>query len=338
MTDAGPPPEERSEPSVRRLRRRAWLMLRRLARRFAKAQVGTLAAALAYYAAFSLGPLLLLLGGWLGSVLQAQPDVAERYRAALSELLAPLLPEGLDSLTLIERSFEAVVEQLAQGTFLRGALSLLVLLWASSGFFASLQRALEVIFDVPETRGFLRTRAVALMLIGGVALVIAVELVGSSLLAWIWGGVNATLTRLEAFGLDVPPPPDFLSQTGPLRILLAILAFALCFRFLPRRASRWDGALLGALVSVAGLQMMRVLLPLAFDEARFNLVYGVVASLVVLLLWLYLALLLFLVGALVAAESSATARRRSARAARQGASERTRDTDGVSVPDDREHG
>lgn len=312
MADEGQGRSSATTSSFRRMRRRAWLMLRRLARRFARARVGMLTAALAYYAAFSLGPLLLLLGGWLGSVLQARPEVADRYRSALSELLAPLLPEGLDSLTLIERSFEAVVEQLAQGTFLRGALSLLVLLWASSGFFASLQRALEMIFDVPETRGFLRTRAVALLLIGSVALVIAVELVGSSLLAWVWGGVNAALTQLEAIGLDVPPPPDFLAQTGPLRILLAILAFALCFRFLPRRASRWDGALLGALVSVGGLQVMRVLLPLLFDEARFNLVYGVVASLVVLLLWLYLALLLFLVGALVAAEASAN-RLRSAR-------------------------
>lgn len=293
----------------RRFRRRAWVTLRRLYRRSSRARVGMLAAALAYYAAFSLGPLLLLLGGWMGSILQARPDVADRYRSALSELLAPVLPEGLDSLTLIERSFEAVVDQLAEGTFLRGALSLVVLLWASSGFFASLQRALEVIFEVPETRGFLRTRAVALLLIAAVAVVIGVELIGSSILAWLWALANSAMARLEAFGLDMPAPPEFLAEPGPLRILLAILAFALCFRYLPRRASRWDGAVLGALVSVGGLQMMRVLLPLAFDEARFNLVYGVVASLVVLLLWLYLALLLFLMGALVAAESSANARR-----------------------------
>ena len=297
-------------------------MLRRLARRFARARLGMLTAALAYYAAFSLGPLLLLLGGWLGSALRARPEVADRYRSALSELLAPVLPEGLDSLSLIERSFEVVIGQLAEGTVLRGILSLLVLLWASSGFFASLQRALEVIFDVPETRGFIRTRAVALLLIAAVALVIAVELIGSSLLAWLWGGVTATLARLEAFGIEMPSPPGFLAETGPLRILLAILAFALCFRFLPRKSSRWDGALLGALVSVGGLQVMRVLLPLAFDESRFNLVYGVVASLVVLLLWLYLALLLFLVGALVAAESSAGARRRARGLARR--RERTR--------------
>ena len=305
---------------LRRQRRRVWLGLRRMGRRYARAKVGTLAAALAYYAAFSLGPLMLLLGGWLGQVLQTRPDIAARYRNALSDLLAPVLPEGLDSLTLIERSFEAVVDQLASGTVLRGVLSLLVLLWAASGFFASLQRALEEIFEVPETRGFFRTRAVALLLIAAVALVVGVEIIGGSILAWMWGAVGAASEGLAAVGIEVPEPPQFLENPGPLRILLAILAFALCFRFLPRRASHWDGALLGALVSVAGLQGMRVLLPMVFDQSRFNLVYGVVASLVVLLLWLYLALILFLMGALVAAEASAAHSRRSARHSRRAGS------------------
>lgn len=314
MTDGPGPREPRRDATAwRRFRRRAWLTFRRLYRRYGRAKVGTLAAALAYYAAFSLGPLLLLLGGWLGQVLQTRPDIATRYRDALSDLLSPLLPEGLDSLTLIERSFEAVVDQLAQGTILRGALSLLVLLWASSGFFASLQRALEEIFEVPETRGFVRTRVVALLLIAMVAVVIGLEIIGGSLAAWTWGVVTDVLNRLGQLGLDLPEPPRFLASPGPLRILLAVLAFATCFRFLPRQGSRWDGAILGSLVSVGGLQAMRVLLPLVFDQARFNLVYGVVASLVVLLLWLYLALMLFLLGALVAAEASASAHRRAQR-------------------------
>jgi membrane protein len=297
---------------------------RRLVRRYRRTRLSTLAAALAYYAAFSLGPLLLLLGGWLGSTLRARPELAMRYREALAEILAPVLPEGLDGLTLIERSFEAVLSQLSEGTVLRGALSLVVLLWASSGFFASLQRALEVIFEVPDTRGFLRTRAVAVVLIAAVALVIAVELIGGTLATWTWRTLQNVSLRLETFGLALPDPPALLTDPGPLRLVLAVIAFAACFRWLPRRTARWDGAIVGALVSVTGLQAMRALLPLAFDEARFNLVYGVVASLVVLLLWLYLALLLFLVGALVAAETSAEGRRRERRRARRAAREAER--------------
>ena len=286
------------------------LVARRLIRRFRRAQVSTLAAALAYYAAFSLGPLLLLLGGWLGSALRARPELAARYRTAFAQMLEPLLPEGFDGAALVERSFDLVLTQLSEGTILRIGLSVIVLLWASSGFFASLQRALEKIFDVPEQRGFLRTRAVALVLVASVAVVIGLELIGGSLASWSWSALRNLTEPLDAFGLQLPGAPDWLRDPGPLRLVLAITAFTATFRLLPRRTSRWWGSLLGALVSVGGLQAMRVVLPLAFDEARFNLVYGVIASVVVLLLWLFLTLLLVLVGAVVAAEVSAEQRRR----------------------------
>ncbi len=302
-------------------RARAWRATYRigrgLVRRYGRARVSTLAAALAYYAAFSLGPLLLLLGGWLGSILRTRPELAERYRMALAEIIAPILPEGFDSMELLDRSFEIVVNQLSEGTLLRVALSLLVLLWAASGFFASLQRALEVIFEVPHTRGFFRTRFVAVLLIAGVALVIALELIGGSLALWIWQTLQAFTAGLEPFGLALPEPPTALTEPGLIRVVLATLAFAAAFRWLPRRTSRWSGAIVGALVSVAGIQVMRIVLPLAFNEARFNLVYGVVTSLLLLLLWLFLSLMLFLVGALVAAEVSAEERRRERRRARR---------------------
>ena len=47
-----------------------------------------------------------------------------------------------------------------------------------------------------------------------------------------------------------------------------------------------------------------VQVPITFNAERFNLVYGVITSLLAILLWLYLALLLALVGAVVAAEVS----------------------------------
>ena len=288
----------------------AWRALVRLTQRYQRARVSNLAAALSYYAAFSLGPLLLLLGGWLAATLRARPEVGVAYRDALAELLTPILPEGLDAANLIDRSFDLVVTQLSSGTTLRTGLSLVVLVWAASGFFASLQRALEVIFEVPQERGFLRNRAVAILLIAAVALTIALELLGGTLATWVWSALQAWSQQLEPFGLVLPDLPGFLAGPGLLRIVLAFTAFSLAYRWLPWRTARWRGAMLGALVSLAGVQSMGVLLPLAFDESRFNLVYGVVASLVVLLLWLYLALLLFLVGALVAAEASAEIRRR----------------------------
>ncbi len=288
----------------------AWPLARRLYDRFQSTRIPVLAAALAFYAAFSLGPLLLLFGGWLGVVLQAQPDLAVQYRTALEDLVAQVLPFEENSGEMITQSFEAIVSQLSQGALARTVLSLLILLWASTGFFTSLQLALEVIFQVPESRSFWRKRLIAVVLVLVVALVIGVEVVGGALVSPLNRISEVLATQLEGLNIPLPPLPLPLgvALSGLLRLALAITAFTLCFRFLPRRGSDWVGALAGGAFSTAAILVMRQGLLITFNIDRFNLVYGVITSLVILLLWLYLALLLFLVGALLAAELSDTRR------------------------------
>jgi membrane protein len=284
----------------------------RLVRRFRSSYLTMLAAALAYYAAFSLGPLLLLLGGWLGVLLQTRPDLAGRYRVVLGDLVSQIMPLQENSSDVVARSFETIVAQLAEGALLRSVLSLLVLVWAASGFFTSLQLALEVIFEVSETRSFVRRRLVALLLVIVVALVIGVEIVGGALLSSLSQVSDLILSRLPMPEVELPALiPEWLrawftqASTLVLRLALAALAFTLAFRFLPRRASSWVGAVAGGVFSSISISLTRALLVLTFDTDRLNVIYGVITSVVVTLLWLYLALLMFLVGALLTAEISA---------------------------------
>ena len=284
---------------------------RRLVRRFQDVRLQMLAAALAYYATFSLGPLLLLLAGWLGVLLRTNPELAAQYRRALDDLVSQALPLQQNTAGLVSHSFDTVLQELNQGALLRSALSLLVLVWASGNFFTSLQQALEVVFDVPRVRGFWRKRLVAVLLVLSVALVIAFEVVGGALVSGLNELSRALATWLAGFNVHLPGLP-LGAQSGlalaVIRIVVAVLAFTLTFRYLPREKSTWAGALLGALVSALGVLLVRWALLLTFNAERFNVVYGFITSLVALLLWLYLALMLFLVGALVAAELSAWSR------------------------------
>lgn len=281
------------------------------ARRYGRARLAMLAAALAYYAAFALGPLLLLLGGWLALALRTRPEVAAPYREALVDLVGQLLPLEVDPQALVDASFAAIVTQLGDGAVLRSGLSVVVLLWASSSFLASLQVALESIFDVRTPRGFLRKRAVGLLLVVAAAGFVAVEVIGGAL-----GGsaLRALAQVRDALGTyDVALPEVRLPAAFDLvRAAAMTSVFALAFRYLPRRGSDAVGAWIGALVCTASLLAMRQLLLASFSMERVNLVYGAVTGVVVLLLWLYFALWLFLMGAVVAAEV-ARARRRHAR-------------------------
>ncbi len=266
-----------------------------------------LAASLAYYAAFSLGPLLLLLGGWLAVVLQRQPDLANDYRAALTHLVDQLLPLQVDAADLVTNSFDLVVNELGQGAVLRTIVSLLVLIWASGNFFTSLQHALEEIFEVSDLRNFWRKRLVAVALVGAVVAVIGVEVVGDALLSAIRQAAGSLQEWFVSRGTNLPEPLltfEPLSGVRLARVIVAWTAFTLAFRYLPRRVSTWWGAIAGGAVSAVGIGVMRELLVLTFSPERFNLIYGFITSLLAILLWLYLALLLLLVGAAVAAEIS----------------------------------
>lgn len=285
--------------------------LLRVVRRFHASRITLLAAALAYYAAFSIGPLLLLLGGWFALFLQNRPDVLERYRAVLNDLVSQLLPFQENSAEVVSDSFDLILMQLSEGALLRSILSILVLVWASSNFFTSLQLALEVIFDVPKVRGFWRKRIVAVLLVATVALVIGVELIGGLLatsLSRLWQVLALQLVEL---GVNVPNQQIIWGQgvwTEVVRLVVATAVFTLCFRYLPRRSSSWLGASVGALFSIGSIMLVRWLLEATFNPEQFNLIYGVVTSLLIILLWLYFALLMFLVGALIVAEISSEVR------------------------------
>lgn len=288
----------------------AWGFLRRLYGRYQESRLQLLAASLAYYGAFSLGPLLLLLAGWLALVLRRRPDLLAQYRQALVDLLSQALPLQVDAEALVASSFDIVVGDLGRGAVIGSIVSVVVLVWASSNFFVSLQHALEVVFDVNERRNIWRKRLVSFLLVACVALVVAMEVVGGLAL----GAVRELAARVGAW-LGAAPSGDPLSpllDLGLLRLAATTVGLTLAFRYLPRRGSTWLGALAGGVTAAVGVQVVRAVLLLAFTPERFNLVYGVITSLLAVLLWLYLALLVVLVGAAVAAEVTASTRRRTA--------------------------
>ena len=272
-----------------------------IAGRYRRHNVAMLAAALAYYAAFSLGPLLLLLSGWLGIVLRGRPEVAEPYRHALEALVRQVFPLTEDASVFVQQSVDTIVQQLAEGALLRSVLSLLVLLWAASNFFASLQAALERIFRVKTQRGFLRNRLVALALVRAVAVFVAVEVVGATLsdaVAQLW---SSAVTGLAVFDLSLPEV-RWPSAFSPVRLAVSVAIITLCFRLLPREHSDWVSAVIGGACGAVALAGLRQALVMGFNVERVNLIYGVVTGAVVLLLWLYLAMLVFLLAATLTAE------------------------------------
>src|SRR5580700_10226906 len=110
-----------------------------------------MAAALSYYFVLSLFPALIFL-----SAVVAYLPVPDLFNQSLT-LIARFLPA--DTMGLVERVLADVISP-NKATFL--SLGILGTLWAASGGFAATIEALNVAYEVKDTRPFWKTRPLAL--------------------------------------------------------------------------------------------------------------------------------------------------------------------------------
>lgn len=277
--------------------------------RYSSSRIPLLAAGLTYYAAFSLGPILLLLAASLAFFLKQNPVLTNQYRTEISHAVAQFLPLNDNIVLITEQSFDNVVALLQQGAVVQSLVSLAILLWAGSSFFTSLQLALELIFQSTVARGYWRKRLIGVLLILAVFIIIAIEVIGISLInssLQLIVTIQNFISEVTGENLQFVSPFSFKLDyyfNELFRVLISIAALTLCFRFLPKTCN-WVGAFVGALFSTTAAAFTQRLLPLVFSFERFNLIYGLINSLMLVLFWLYISIMLFLVGALIAAEIS----------------------------------
>jgi membrane protein len=258
-------------------RTHGWLgMLAGAIRRALKPDSSITAAAIAYFAIFSLFPLALLsiaiASLSLGSLLD-QDLIIERL-----EFVAPALGQ------LLGKNIDEIVRARGPVTIV----ALVSLLWSASTLFYVLTGTLNHIWGIERPRPIWKRRGLAILLI--------LVFVGPILfLGTFAGSVMANfLTRL----------PDQITQivggaSFVLAILLDVALFMVLYLMLPHAASSWRELLPGAMG--AGLFWELAKRAFVYFVSTYisvsNLVYGSVAAIVAVLTWAYLSGLIFLFGA-----------------------------------------
>jgi membrane protein len=238
------------------------------------------AAAIAYYAFFSLFPLLLGLVAGLSFAL----DSGE-VRARIDEFLVNSFPGSSDLITEI---LDSVIR-------LRGAAGMVAvatLLWAASAAFGAVSRTLDRAwgtskrrpFYVSRFRYFLMCLAVALLALLSVLVTGFVELV-----------VGLDLQVLSRLGIT-----DVFTQIGGRIASFAFMAgtFALLYKVMPRHETTWEEVLPGALLASVLIEAAKsAFLVYLNNVADFEAVYGSLSSAIGLLLWLYISAWALILGA-----------------------------------------
>lgn len=249
-----------------------------------------LAAAIAYYLAFSLFPLMLVLVaglGWAFRATAAGHDAQQRVLAAIADQASPTLRDQ------IQEAFTTVEQRAgASGTF-----GIAVLLVASVAIFTQLDYAFDRLWDRPGENGagvrgwigsllFTRLKSL-LMLIGVGAFVIAVMIASI-----VWQGVQSVLQST----VDVPSWARQLMQPL-LHMGLNVLAFAALYAFVPKTHVRAKAAFAGAILAALLWEVGRQALAAYVLRRDLPTAYGVIGSFMAIMLWTYYAMIVVLFGA-----------------------------------------
>jgi YihY family inner membrane protein len=241
-------------------------------KKFGEDRASSLAALSAYYAFFSMFPLLLAFVSILGFVLEGNPELRDEVIDTTLERIPVIGDELRDDVHPLTGSGVALAVGLA------GAL------WAGLGVIVALERAFAEVWDVPrmdQPNGLkARARGLLVLIVFGVTLVAATVAAGSA----AGGGIDAAIQQVLAIAA---------SLAGNVIVFLTL--FALLTPSRPALRALLPGVALAAvgllaLQTVGGFYVDRTI-------TGADATYGVFALVIGLLSWFFLAAHLVLIAA-----------------------------------------
>ncbi|MBV8539202.1 MAG: YihY/virulence factor BrkB family protein [Pseudonocardiales bacterium] len=262
-------------------------VLQRAIRKSQEHNTSLLAAGVALFAFLALYPALIALVTVVA--LAADPNQITQQVQSFTVGLPPTARQLIyDPLTALTRSS-------GETRTIGLVISLLVALWSASSGTSSLMTAVNLAYDEKEKRSFLKFRAIALLLTVGAIVFLILTL---ALIAVV--PVVLSTVPLGAFGL-------VLAQVLRWVLLFALIIFGLAvvYRVAPARNPpkfRWVtlGSVVAALLWLLGSVGFSLYVDFFGD---FNKIYGALAGVIVLLLWLYLTCYVIVLGGEINAEA-----------------------------------
>jgi membrane protein len=243
----------------------------------------SMGAALAFYSAFSLAPLLIIASAVAGLVFGAG-TARGAVVAQFKDLIGPIGAEA------VQRLLNATADI---GTGLvASAVGVGLLLIGASSVVIELQNDLNRIWHAPQRdrSGYttlIRARLLAFGLILGFGFLLLVSLILNV-------GLAAMVQHSRMFAQQA-----LLLRT--LNLLVSVAAysvlFAMLFKFLPNVRLSWHDVWRGALVTAVLFSLGQLAIGFYLGRSATTSAYAAAASLLVLLLWLYYAAQIFLFGA-----------------------------------------
>jgi len=244
-----------------------------------------LSSSLAYYAIFSLAPLLVILISMAGLVFGE-----EAARGELSHQIATLA--GRAAGEAIQSAVQSSAARKATGV-LATILSTALLLFGASTVFAELKDSLNTIWGVVVKPGrplftLLRDRFFSFSIVLAIGFLLLISLVISVLLA--------ALARYMSGRFQLPPA---VWQAWDFVISFAVVSglFAMIFKLLPNVRLRWRDVWLGAVATSLLFTLGKLVIGYYLATSSIASSFGAAGSVVIVLAWIYYSACILFFGA-----------------------------------------
>lgn len=260
-----------------------WKILKQTVKEFAADSILSLSAATAYYAIFSIGPLLVLAAG-LAALVFGETEVQREVARQLQSFVGPKATNIIQSM---------MGAQMRDGSLIAVILGGAALVFGATGVFMQLQFSLNRIWGVESRPGhgiwlFIRDRVLSLAMVLAIGFLLLVSM--------------ALSTFANAFAHFIGSRfsiPDWLGPLFEALSSFAVIAglFALIFKFLPDVRIRWRDVWIGAIGTAALFSGGKYLLGLYLSHETDVSAYGAASAFIVILIYVYYASLILYFGA-----------------------------------------
>lgn len=248
-----------------------------------------MAAAVAYYAALSFFPLLLVLISGLGLVLQYTywgQGAEQQVLSTISNYASPVVRDKVATM----------LNHVQRNAALGGPLGIVTLIFASVTLFVHFEKAFDRVWNVdsPKSKGIfaaaknvLITRLRAFLMLSGIGTLILGVFIAGMVLSTLrsWTADYLPYAKWVWWGLGIGAS-----------VTVNTCVFTLLYRLLPKVRVRWSEAFRGGMLAASFWEASRLILAAFVLGNKFS-AYGIVGSFIAIMLWIYIASSIIFLGA-----------------------------------------
>lgn len=245
-----------------------------LAREIGQDDISNMAASVSYYAFLSLFPLLLSLLAIFGLFFPSESILEQ-----LINLVGNFLP---GSRGILENNISEIVR--LSGAL--GIVGIIGLMWSGSGVFSAINQAINRAWDIKYEHPFYirKPREFLMLFIAGILIVLSI-------------GATTLLSQIGRINLPISGAIVNIG-TAILALFFSLVVFTLTHKFTPLNRISWRHVWPGAVLSTFLFEAAKTLFVFYLNNFnRYDVIYGSLASVIILLVWIYFSAFILLLGA-----------------------------------------